>query len=106
MFSIIGSGMDISKMGKPVLDIQGNLVYEPKKLNDPEFVDFLLKPLNPKNEFNNSKNINPDYLTDLSNHSLYEIGKIPENKNQSVRDYLTQKFTAIQGFKDASDNQN
>ena len=97
--AIISSGVDISKINKPVLDIKGNLIYQQKKLNDPDFIDFLTQPINKSSEI-------PSEGYNFLNYSLYEISKKPKENNQSIRDYLTQELTTIQALKDSIENKN
>jgi len=96
-------GIDLSKINfgekKPILDISGNLIYGSKKLNDPEFINFLSTPTN--------KNFKlPDKNYNFLNYSFYQISGKTEDNNLSVKDYLTQKFTAIQALKDSIDFRN
>lgn len=100
-FSLIASGTDISKinLGNPSVNGKGNLIYEPKKLNDPDFIDFLTE-----NTTKNSGLSNEVY--NFSTYSIYQTNEKTKNNELSVKDYLTQKLTAIQAFKDSIENKN
>jgi len=79
--------------------MSGNLIYESKKLNDSEFIDFLSTPTNKNSEL-------PDKNYNFLNYSIYQTSGKRENNELSVKDYLTQKLTAIQALKDSIDFRN
>ena len=95
-----------------------NLIYFPKRLDNPEFVDFLVGCEYKKNEDKDiSKNQSSQiqiphmnlYGTKTSSSEVYEY-KNGESKcisnpkfKQSPRDYIAQKLMAIQTLKDQID---
>ncbi len=101
------------------VDLDKESFYSPKRLDNPGFVDLLVGNENSKNYSQKlSKNINPEnstiisdtYQTQTSQSNTYEykngnVKQISGNQNkQSLRDYLSQKFIAIQALKDQIDS--
>ena len=93
-----------------------NIIYSKKRLDDPKFIDFLTEDKIDNCETLPNENypqlIQNSYETPISSseQKAYKINKdgtteqISGSKNkQSVKDYITQKFIAIQALKDQID---
>ena len=106
---VSGGALEFDK-GKPTIDNCGNLIYNPRKLSDLEFIDLLSGQSNEntqkhKKEFSDKIDLtsNENYIS--MEFMNYKSNENP-NKNQSLRDYLTQELTVIQAFKDSIDSKN
>jgi len=95
-----------------------NIIYSKKRLDNPKFIDFLTEDISTTN--NSKVLLNKDYSQFIQNTYLipispseqrvYKMNKDgtteqisgPKDK-QSVKDYITQKFIAIQALKDQID---